>query len=51
LREKNGRQWLVATDGSTERIYHLSVSDTAKSCRAAHEELCGFDEKLIKLEG
>src|SRR3990167_5349038 len=47
LHEKSGRQWLICTDGSTERIYYLSVSDNAKSCKSAHEELCGFNEKLI----
>ncbi len=51
LRESNGQQWLVCTDGSTERVYHLAVSEVAKTCKEAHEELCGFDEKLIQMEG
>lgn len=51
IREKNGRQWLVATDGSTERVYYLAASENARTCKEAHEELCGFSESRIKMEG
>lgn len=46
----NGNQWLVATDGSTDRVYHLFVGKGNKSCRQAHELLCGFNEDLIVAE-
>jgi len=51
MRTKNGQQWLVCTDGSTERVYHLSAPSEARTCREAHEALCGFNEKLIQMEG
>ena len=51
MRESNGNQWLVATDGSTERVYHLFVPSNVKTCREAHEAICGFSELLVKAEG
>ena len=51
MREPNGNQWLVCTDGSTDRVYHLFVPKDIRTCRQAHELLCGFDETLIKAEG
>ena len=51
LREKNGNQWLVCTDGSTERVYHLSAPKESKTCKDAHEALSGFSEAKIKMEG
>lgn len=46
IQDDEGQRWLVGTDGSTSRTYHMPV-DSAKTCRAAHEELCGFPENLI----
>jgi len=48
LRDKTGGVWLVGTDGSTKRTYYMPVTPTIKTCRAAHEERCGFDERLIQ---
>lgn len=50
IQDSFGQQWFVGTDGSTERVYHMAVSNV-KTCKEAHEQLCGFDEKLIKMEG
>ena len=46
IQDDEGQRWLVGTDGSTSRTYHMPV-DSAKTCREAHEELCGFPENLI----
>lgn len=47
LRDKHGALTLVGTDGSTGRVYYMRARAGAKSCREAHEGLCGFDESLI----
>ena len=51
MQEPNGNKWLVATDGSTDRVYHMAVDSKAETCRQAHESLSGFNETLIKMEG
>lgn len=43
-------RWLVASDGSTRRVYHLRVPDGASTCREAHNALSGIDEAKIILE-
>lgn len=50
LRDKTNQLWLVGTDGSTGRVYYmpLPTDSTIKTAKAAHEELCGFDESRIK---
>lgn len=40
--EKN--RWLCCSDGSTGRMYFLPASQTANTCKEAHEEMCGFSE-------
>lgn len=50
LQIPNGDQWLVATDGSTNRVYYMAVRD-CKTCKEAHFQISGIDESLIKLEG
>ena len=47
LEDHNGERWLVGTDGSTGREYHMSAPRTVKTCRDAHVARCGFDEKRI----
>jgi hypothetical protein len=47
LRDKHGGVTLVGTDGSTGRVYYMKARDGAKTCREAHEGLCGFSESLI----
>jgi len=51
MREPNGNSWLVATDGSTERVYHMAVDPKSKTCQEAHMSLSGFDERRIRYEG
>lgn len=43
-------RWMVCTDGSTKRVYHLPVPQEAKTCSEAHSMICGFDENLILQE-
>ena len=47
LKDKNGLQFLCGSDGSTNRVYYMSVDPNAKTCGQAHESICGFSEKLI----
>lgn len=47
LKDDEGQQFLVGTDGSTGRVYFMRVSDNVKTCVKAHNELCGFDESRI----
>jgi len=47
LEDSEGQRWLVGTDGSTERVYYMPVDSRFKTCREAHESICGFPEKAI----
>lgn len=49
LLRSDGETTLVGTDGSTDRTYYMpNVQGTdPKTCREAHEMLCGFDESRI----
>jgi hypothetical protein len=47
LEDGDGDRVLVGTDGGTGRTYYMSVDKKHKTCRAAHESLCGFDETQI----
>ena len=44
LKDKHGNQWLMGTDGSTERVYFMNVSPDAMTCKEAHEGISGLDE-------
>ncbi len=45
-------KWLVCSDGSTRRTYHLFVGkERVNTCKEAHELLCRFSEDLVKVEG
>lgn len=48
-RDKKNAQWLVGTDGSTKRVYHMSVDPQAKTCSEAHASINGNkqDEDII----
>jgi len=46
LHDKDGNAFLEGTDGSTPRTYFMSVDPTAKTCREAHESICGLDESM-----
>jgi len=50
VRDVDGEQWLIGTDGSTERVYHMAVPREAATCQQAHRAICGFDESRIAVE-
>ncbi len=50
LKDAKGNKWLIVTDGSTGRVYHLAVPRESKTCKEAHGLVCGFDESLIVSE-
>jgi hypothetical protein len=51
MEDNQGLRWLVCTDGSTDRVYYLAAPNNSKTCKDAHEALCGFSEDRIVLEG
>ena len=51
MQDNQGLKWLVCTDGSTDRVYYLAAPKESKTCKEAHEALCGFSEDRIVLEG
>ena len=48
VRDTDGAQYLIGTDGSTGRVYAMPVDPEARTCREAHESICGFSEERIK---
>lgn len=50
IEDKMGTRWLIGSDGSTGRVYHMAASATANSCSEAHSEMAGFDEGGCKFE-
>jgi hypothetical protein len=51
LADSFGDRWLVGSDGSTDRVYHMPVPQDVKTCREAHERIaCVTDESMIRLE-
>jgi len=42
---KDDTKWLVATDGSTGRVYHLRVPDATKTCVEAYGALTGLKDE------
>ena len=50
MRDKLGNKWLVGTDGSTSRVYTMSVPAHVRTCKEAHEEIAGFDESRLIAE-
>lgn len=49
LRDKSSQHWLVGTDGSTARVYHMPVPP-ARTCREAHELISGLIETSLICE-
>lgn len=48
VEDKNGDKWLIGRDGSTKkRTYYMPVPNTVKTCKEAHESICGFSEEKI----
>jgi hypothetical protein len=50
MEDKNGQKWLVGTDGSTARVYTMSVPREARTCREAHRLIAGFPEDRLIAE-
>ncbi len=50
MRDDLGNMWLVGTDGSTARVYTMSVPPDVRSCKEAHQRISGFDEKRLIAE-
>lgn len=50
MKDKLGNKWLVGTDGSTARVYTMSVPSDAKTCKEAHEMIAGFEENRLIAE-
>jgi hypothetical protein len=48
--DADGQRWLVGTDGSTGRVYHMPAPRETATCKAAHEWMAGFDESLLVAE-
>lgn len=40
--------WLVGTDGGTGRTYYMPADPDVKTCKEAHERMCGFSEDKIQ---
>lgn len=47
VKDASDQVWFIGTDGSTARVYHMAAPATVKTCREAHEALCGFEESRI----
>ena len=50
MRDKNGKQWLIGSDGSSKRVYHMAINEGINTCKEAHNLLAGFDETRILAE-
>lgn len=50
MRDDQGMQYLCGTDGSTKRVYFMSVPDDVTTCREAHEAISGIQEVQIIAE-
>jgi len=50
MEDSTGEKWLVGSDGSTKRVYFMSVPRNSTTCKKAHNAICGFDESRIKME-
>lgn len=41
IKDKNGRQYLMCSDSSTDRIYYIRVAPDAKTCQEGHMSING----------
>lgn len=46
LEDNEGNRYLEGSDGSTGRVYFMRVPNDSKTCRQAHEALCGMSEDM-----
>jgi hypothetical protein len=44
VEDNEKHRYLVASDGSTKRVYSMRVPDSTKTCKGAHEALTGKKE-------
>lgn len=44
MMDQEGFKWLIGTDGSTGRVYHMNVPAEAMTCKQAHEMISGLSE-------
>lgn len=44
IEDNLGNRWLLGSDGSTGREYHMPVPNTVNTCREAHEAISGLRE-------
>ena len=44
-------KWLLGTDGSTHRVYHMPVPNTSTTCKQAHEAISGRPDNAIQWQG
>ena len=50
VEDNTSGRWLVASDGSTNRVYHMAVAPWVENCSEAHVSICGFDERRLIAE-
>ena len=47
MKDREGRKFLVGTDGSTDRVYYMQVPEECETCKEASNALAGVDEDNI----
>jgi hypothetical protein len=50
VEDQDGERWLIGTDGSTGRVYHMPAEKIHQTCADAHKAMCGFDETKLAFE-
>jgi multidrug efflux pump subunit AcrA (membrane-fusion protein) len=45
MEDARGERWLVGTDTSTDRVYHMAVPREARTCSEAHKMISGLDRE------
>jgi len=50
IRDNQDNMYLCGHDGSTDRVYYMSVNPNSKTCREAHEGICNLDEDMCVAE-
>ena len=50
IKDNSGDVYLCGHDGSTKRVYYMSVAPESRNCREAHESICSLDENFCIAE-
>lgn len=50
IEDNEGNKWLVGSDGSTKRVYHMPVAKHVMTCGEAHKSISGIDESNLIAE-